>query len=860
MHKKVLLQLVVVISMLSFPAAVFANPSSPSAAPGAYGGPHGSDVFVMLVKTDNVGTSAENQFTIPTSNGGYNYSVDCDNDGTFDEVGLTGNYTCNFSTAGTYSVVIDGTFPQIYFNIQHDRNKLLEVQQWGDTRWRNMSSAFSGAEYMQITATDAPDLSLVTRMDGIFNGAIRFNSNINHWDVSNVTHMSTSFWGAEAFNQPLDNWEVGNVISMYRMFGLRTYEFNQDISGWDVSKVTNMREMFFGASSFNQDISGWEVGNVLDMSGMFNGASSFNQDISGWDTSKVTNMSGMFTQASTFNQDISGWNVGSVTNMSITFQNAYDFDQDLSDWDVRNVTNMSGMFFRANAFHQNISGWVTSKVTNMSNMFAWNSRYNHDLGDLDMSSVTNASGMFDYSGISQGTYDATLQGWSTQNLKSNVTLGAYNIRACASEQERQYIIDTFNWTINDGGIGCFREPVFENAVLEVSHDSATLEMTITDAGSEAIYSAGFNIGIDTNYQNNSAWLYNYELGTQSTEIYDLECETTYHYRAFIQTNIGHYYGDDATFTTETCPIMPDLKLDITLNEPGLVQNQDSYYTFTTSNVDGGAYESEAYYVYIVMPDGMSLSGPSITESGEDWTSTSYTDMTEDGGTYLCWDMTHQAQDLPPSFTRHLGSLYVCAGMLQTGRIAPGETHSFTIPLISSAPVDNQTTIRAGLYADDEVGSETFEAAIEDPQGDVFALEINNLAIYSGTQPGSSTDVPLDDSLEDDKDEGSTPSPDFKSNESKTEVLNLQSLAFVNNAQKSVEELVKPETLERIDQYRAVLGSQVEREGQASATMQVAPDSNISPFTHPGIVSSFTILTLLGCYAFWALKIRRRQKI
>ena len=32
--------------------------------------------FIMLVKTDNAGTSADDQFTIPTTETGYNYDVD----------------------------------------------------------------------------------------------------------------------------------------------------------------------------------------------------------------------------------------------------------------------------------------------------------------------------------------------------------------------------------------------------------------------------------------------------------------------------------------------------------------------------------------------------------------------------------------------------------------------------------------------------------------------------------------------------------------------------------------------------------------------------------------------------------------
>ncbi len=52
------------------------------------------DDFVITVKTDNTGSSSDTQFTIPASGGGYDYNVDCDNDGTDETTGQTGDYTC----------------------------------------------------------------------------------------------------------------------------------------------------------------------------------------------------------------------------------------------------------------------------------------------------------------------------------------------------------------------------------------------------------------------------------------------------------------------------------------------------------------------------------------------------------------------------------------------------------------------------------------------------------------------------------------------------------------------------------------------------------------------------------------------
>ena len=41
---------------------------------------------------------------------------------------------------------------------------------------------------------------------------------IGNWDVSNVTNMSGMFEGAKSFNQDISNWDVSNVTNMISMF------------------------------------------------------------------------------------------------------------------------------------------------------------------------------------------------------------------------------------------------------------------------------------------------------------------------------------------------------------------------------------------------------------------------------------------------------------------------------------------------------------------------------------------------------------------------------------------------------------------------------------------------------------------
>ena len=279
------------------------------------------------------GSSASDQIALPLYDGGtYDFIVDW-GDGTQDHITAWDNAEVlhTYDTAGEYEITIWGVIEGFSFGAQTDnpwttagdREKLLEVSEWGPLRLGDVGGYFHGARNLTISASDALHTSGMTNMSFAFHTARALQDvpGMNDWDVSSVTDMSAMFFDALRFNQDISAWDVSSVTDMSNMFA-NAQEFNQDIGGWDVSNVTDMWGMFNEAVAFNQDIGGWDVSNVTDMGNMFT-ASAFDQDIGGWDVSNVTGMSEMFwfAELSPANYDslLIGWAALSTLQSNVSF-------------------------------------------------------------------------------------------------------------------------------------------------------------------------------------------------------------------------------------------------------------------------------------------------------------------------------------------------------------------------------------------------------------------------------------------------------------------------------------------------------------------------------------------------------------
>ncbi|MFT6946556.1 MAG: surface protein [Vicingaceae bacterium] len=219
---------------------------------------------------DFVLTLSGSTVTIPTqaSNPIYNYDYTVDwGDGT-SNLSQTGDITHVYNQptdpnpSGPHQVIISGQFPTIYYNNGAHAAELQSIDQWGTGQWATMDRAFRGCSNMISNATDAPDLSICTVIQGAFMGCTLFNGDLNNWDVSTITNMRSLFYQAHAFNKSLSNWNVSNVTKMNGMFR-DAFAFNQDLGSWNIGKVTNMNNMLNGThlseANYDATLGGWLV-------------------------------------------------------------------------------------------------------------------------------------------------------------------------------------------------------------------------------------------------------------------------------------------------------------------------------------------------------------------------------------------------------------------------------------------------------------------------------------------------------------------------------------------------------------------------------------------------------------------------
>jgi len=288
------------------------------------------------------------------------------------------NRTHVYSSADTYTIVIDGDVTGFAFNGGGDRLKLLEITRWGSLRGLGDSNSgmFYGCSNLVLSGVSGIlNTTGVTSFDSMFRtcSSITTIPNMGSWDTSSVTGMTFMFVNATGFNENIGAWVTSAVTDMQYMFN-NNYSFNQNINLWNVSNVTNMSFMFAGMQTFDQPLSGWVTSSVVNMESLFAQMDVFNQDISNWDVSSVNSMNNMFVNSPLFNQDLGGWDVSNVTGMTNMLNgtniDTANYDNLLIGWDSL-PSLQNGVTFGVNGLTYTSAGAGGTARSNIISSYSW---------------------------------------------------------------------------------------------------------------------------------------------------------------------------------------------------------------------------------------------------------------------------------------------------------------------------------------------------------------------------------------------------------------------------------------------------------------------------------------------------------
>jgi len=166
----------------------------------------------------------------------------------------------------------------------------------------------------------------------------------------------------------------------------------------------------------------------------------------------VSSLAYLFANCTSFNSPINNWDTSSITDMQSIFFNTLAFNQPLDNWDTSNVTSMAAMFY---------STYFVDNFTDNVNAFPVGTllSFDQDISSWDFSGLTNSNSLAYFGGglnLSPVNYDALLIRWAEQAAsipaQSNVLMGTSRYSAgSAAATARATLINTYGWTITDGG-------------------------------------------------------------------------------------------------------------------------------------------------------------------------------------------------------------------------------------------------------------------------------------------------------------------------------------------------------------------------------------------------------------------------
>ena len=257
----------------------------------------GSNTFISFWRTDNAGDSNDNQITIRTTS---RLIFNCRvywGDGTDDYITSYDDpaWTHTYPAIGDYEVRIEGFFNEFAFGNQGDRQKLMEIRQWGVYNPTDLNSQFYGCRYVTMPASDKmvftltglfnffrdceqittfpslriADISRVEGMNNFFRECINLEEDFSIWDTSSVTTVNNMFRDCPAIDFDMGSWNITSITSAVNFLGLSqlsTANYDSTLIGWESQDVNDNISVHFGTSTYSTDAAAARAALIADHS------------------------------------------------------------------------------------------------------------------------------------------------------------------------------------------------------------------------------------------------------------------------------------------------------------------------------------------------------------------------------------------------------------------------------------------------------------------------------------------------------------------------------------------------------------------------------------------------------------------
>ncbi|WP_189663095.1 BspA family leucine-rich repeat surface protein [Polaribacter sp. IC073] len=217
-----------------------------------------SKSFNFEVKTDNAGTSNDNQFRLPlvSSFNGSTAIVDW-GDGSAKDTITSYNQsevTHTFPSSGSYSVKISGQLRGWKFNNDGDIQKITNISNWGVFEMNEYLS-FSRCTKISITAIDSPYLISSNISYSFYLCTSIKQLNVSKWNVSNTENFNALFFKADDMViTGLDKWDIGSATNLSNLLGsspgMSTEDYDKTLISWEAQAPNTGLSVDFGGSKF----------------------------------------------------------------------------------------------------------------------------------------------------------------------------------------------------------------------------------------------------------------------------------------------------------------------------------------------------------------------------------------------------------------------------------------------------------------------------------------------------------------------------------------------------------------------------------------------------------------------------------